>query len=368
VKASTELYFKELVDGKRERLRDRLLWGVLKVSAVLYALLLRARAAGYRLGLIPSYRMPVPVISVGNITLGGTGKTPMVAWLANYFIARGKRVAVLSRGYGGSAEGKVLVVSDGKSINVSPQESGDEPYLLARKIPGLMVVTGADRRQAALRAMDELQPDLFILDDAFQHLRMKRDLNILLLDAGRPFANGATLPAGFLREAPGAAARADLVVYTRTKDADSTPVAVAGRPSCQTRHRLSGIVPLAGGSLQALDSLPTAARVMAFSGIADPASFFDALEAKGIRLITTIAFPDHTPYGEEELAAIFRVRDASRSTVLLTTEKDAVKLLAVAQKLGNCFAVALELEFIDSAPMEASLQKLLDRCKTGAPA
>lgn len=341
-------------------MRDRLLWAVLRLAAVPYALLLRARAAAYRLGIFRSYRMPVPVISVGNIALGGTGKTPMVAWLADYFIRRGKRVAVLSRGYGGSAEGAVRIVSDGKTIGVSPDEAGDEPYLLARKISGLMVVIGADRRRAAATALKELHPDLFILDDAFQHLRIRRDLNILLLDAGRPFGNGATLPAGFLREAPSAADRADLVVFTRAKEGEKAPVLVPGKPVCLTRHRLAGLVPLAGGEPRGFESLPPAARVLAFSGIADPASFFDALEARGVRLIATLAFPDHTPYGEQELAAIMRLRDASRSTVLLTTEKDAVKLLPFAEKLGNCFAVVLELEFFDSAPIEDALQKFLD--------
>ncbi|HJV65042.1 MAG TPA: tetraacyldisaccharide 4'-kinase [Geomonas sp.] len=354
--------------GKRDRLRDRLLWVILRLAAVLYALLLRIRAAAYRLGILPSYRMPVPVISVGNITLGGTGKTPMVAWLAEYFIRRGKRVAVISRGYRGSAEGKVLVVSDGKTIRVSPEESGDEPYLLARKIPGLMVVTGADRRAAARTALNELQPDLFILDDAFQHLRMKRDLDILLLDATRPFSNGATLPAGFLREAPAAAARADLVVYTRSREGEPTPDAVPGKPFCRSRHRLAGLLPLAGGEPKPLGSVPSTARVMAFSGLADPASFFDGLEAAGVQLVTTLAFPDHTPYGDEELAAILRLREASRSTVLLTTEKDAVKLVGFADKLVNCYAVSLELEFSDAAQLEAALEELIAGGKGGASA
>ncbi|HJV35503.1 MAG TPA: tetraacyldisaccharide 4'-kinase [Geomonas sp.] len=357
-----------MVSGKRERLRDRLLWVILRLAAVLYAQVLRARASAYRLGLLPSYRLPVPVISVGNITLGGTGKTPMVAWLAEYFIRRGKRVAVISRGYRGSAEGSVLIVSDGTTIRVSPEESGDEPYLLAKKLPGLMVVIGADRRAAAQTAMRELQPDLFILDDAFQHLRVKRDLNILLLDATRPFSNGATLPAGFLREAPSAAGRADLVVYTRTREGEATPDAVPGKPYCRTKHKLAALLPLGGGEAKPLNSIPSTARVLAFSGIADPSSFFDGLEAEGVGLITTLAFSDHTPYGEEEIAAILRLREASRSTVMLTTEKDAVKLLGVADRLVNCYAVSLELQFFDAAPMETALEKLMAGEKRGGAA
>jgi tetraacyldisaccharide 4'-kinase len=355
----SEKYLRELVAGKRERLRDKLLWWLLRLAASLYALVLRLRAAGYRIGIIPSYRMPVPVISVGNVTLGGTGKTPMVAWLARYFIERGRKVAVISRGYGGSAEGTVRIVSDGRTIFLSPEEAGDEPVLLARKIPGLMVVIGSDRRKAAELALAELKPDLFILDDGFQHLRLRRDLNILLLDAGNPFSNGKTLPAGFLREAPGAAKRADLVVYTRTKKGERLPDLVPGKPFCTTSHRLAELAPLAGGEPRGFDSIQPKDTVMAFSGIADPASFFDAVEAEGVKLRTTLAFPDHTPYGEEELKAILRLRDASRSNILLTTEKDGVKLLPVADKVGHCFAVTLELEFEDAAPLQRCLERFV---------
>jgi len=352
-----EQYLRELVAGKRERVRDRLLWGALKGAAVVYAELLRARAGAYRLGILRSFRLPVPVISVGNVTLGGTGKTPMVAWLAGYLIARGKRVCVLSRGYGGSAQGALRIVSDGSSLLLSPEEAGDEPCLLAQKVPGLMVVIGADRHQASQAALAKLRPDVFLLDDGFQHLRLQRDLNILLLDARSPFSNGRTLPAGFLREAQGAAARADLVVYTRCQEAP--PALVPGKPALCAQHRLTGMVALSGGEPRPFASLLPTDRVLAFSGIADPSAFFDALEAEGVRLITTLAFPDHTPYGEEELAAIRRLRDASRSNVLLTTEKDAVKLISVAGELGNCLAVSLELEFSDASVLDGSLEKLL---------
>jgi tetraacyldisaccharide 4'-kinase len=359
VTALPEQYFRELVTGKRAGLRDRLLLAVLKVLAVGYALILRARASAYRLGIFASRRLPVPVISVGNITLGGTGKTPMVVWLARYLMKRGKRVAVLSRGYGGSVKGEIRIVSDGSTVLLSPEEAGDEPYLLAKKIPGLMVVIGADRHQAGLLAMKELQPDLFILDDGFQHLRLERDLNILLLDAGRPFSNGATLPAGFLREAPAAGLRADLAVYTRSREGESVPDLFPDKPSCRTKHRLCGLVPLDWGEPLGFSSLKPEDRVMAFSGIADPEAFFNGLEAEGVRLVTTISFPDHTPYGEAELAAICRLRDSSRSTVLLTTEKDAVKLAPFAERLGRCFAVSLELEFGDPAPIEKCLERML---------
>ena len=343
--------------GKRERVRDRLCYGVLKGASLLYAVLLRARAAGYRLGILRSYRLPVPVISVGNITLGGTGKTPTVAWIADYLMKRGKRVAVLTRGYGGTLEGEVRIVSDGSTLFLSPEEAGDEPCLLARKLPGLMVVIGADRYRAGLLALEALKPDLFILDDGFQHLRLERDLNILLLDAANPFSNGYTLPAGFLREQAGACERADLVVYTRCAESGK-PNLFPRKPGLWTSHTLNGLVPLEGGERTGLESLK-GARVTAFSGIADPGAFFDLLESCGVRLIATVAFPDHARYGEEEIAAICRLKDASRSTILLTTEKDAVKLLPHAGRLAHCHAVQLELACADRGALDSALEKLL---------
>jgi tetraacyldisaccharide 4'-kinase len=352
-------YFTELVSGARRRPADRALLAGLRLLSYPYAAVQRLRALGYRLGLLRSYRLPCPVVSVGNVTLGGTGKTPTVAWIAGYLMARGKRVVVLSRGYGGSAQGQLRVVSDGKRILLGPEEAGDEPCLLAGKLPGLMVVIGADRYRAGLRALAELKPDLVLLDDGFQHLRLQRDLNILLLDATRPFGSGWTLPGGMLREPASAAGRADLVVYTRCPEGVPGPDLFPGKPSCWTQHCFSGIVPLAGGGTVGFDAARQG-RVMAFSGIAHPEAFFSGLEAIGVRPVTTISFPDHTPYGEPEIAAILRLKLASRSTVLLTTQKDAVKLVPYADRLVGCFAVVLDLACANPAPLERALDKLID--------
>lgn len=351
-------YFKELVAGKRRGLLDRLLLALLRLCAPFYAAILRLRALGYRLGVLRSYRLPCPVVSVGNIALGGTGKTPTVAWIAGYLMRRGKRVAVVSRGYGGSARGAIEVVADGKRILCPPEVAGDEPCLLAGRLPGLVVVIGADRYRAGLRALEEFRPDVVVLDDGYQHLRLKRDLNILLLDAARPFAEGRTLPAGFLREPVCAADRADLVLYTRCPDGERGPDLFPEKPSCWTKHLFSGIVPVAGGGPDSLDAAK-GCRVMAFSGIADPESFFSGLEQAGVPLITTLSFPDHTPYGEAEIAAILRLKESSRSDLLLTTQKDAVKLARHADRLPGCFAVVLDLAFQDPRPLEDALERLI---------
>lgn len=353
-----EQYFRELVDGKREKLQDRLLLRCLKFLSLFYSLSLRLRAFVYGAGLLRSRRLPRPVISVGNLTVGGTGKTPMVAWLARYLIGKGKRVVVLSRGYGGSAHGEIRMVSDGEAILLSPDEAGDEPVLLAKTVPGLAVVIGADRYRAGVYALETLKPDIFILDDGFQHIRLQRDLNILLVDSRRPFGNGFTLPAGLLREPVVAASRADVVVATRSADGMSLENPVPGKPFLMAAHTLEGMLPLDGGTLAPLSRLK-GVRVMAFSGIADPGSFFDALERAGVPLVATLAFPDHSTYGDEELTAICKLRDTSNIAILITTGKDAVKLTQFRDLLGPCVVASLQITFADARPLEQAIEKLL---------
>jgi tetraacyldisaccharide 4'-kinase len=316
----------------------------------------RLRQLAYAVGLLRSFRLPKPVVAVGNLTVGGTGKTPMTLYLARWFMKRGKRVAVLSRGYGGSLEGAIRIVADGNTILLSPRESGDEPYLLAASLPGVMVVIGADRYRAGRHALERLEPDIFILDDGFQHLRLKRDLNLLLLDCVKPFGNGRTLPAGTLREPAAAACRADLVVFTRCNGHE--PAGVTAKPWCSASHRLTGALPLAGGMPQAFRTLQSL-RGIAFAGIADPASFFESLEREGVHPVATLDFPDHCKYGEPEIAALCRLKENSRADYLITTEKDAVKLTSHGERLGTVYAAGLQLNFADAGPLEEALEKLL---------
>lgn len=361
-----EQYFKDLVEGKRSGWKDRLLLALLRLLSHPYTLVLRLRALAYRAGLFRSHRLPRPVISVGNITLGGTGKTPATALIASYFIERGLRVAVLSRGYGGSAEGQLRIVCDGKNLLVGPEEAGDEPCLLARKVPGLMVVIGSDRYRAGLLALKELDPDLFILDDGFQHLKLKRDLNLLLMDCRRPFGNNRVLPAGFLREPKSALERADLVLLTRCPEGSAPQAPVPGKPICRSVHRLAGFRPLEGGELRSFEELK-GHRLLAFAGIADPAGFFDGVEKAGAPLVATLAFSDHICYGDAEISAIKRLRIASRSVFMITTEKDAVKLLPYREQLGTVYVAALDLELVDGGVLEEMLDRLLPEPAAARP-
>lgn len=334
-----------------------LLFAALVPVSLVYAFISRLRALLFESGMMASFSLPRPVISVGNLSVGGTGKTPMVTLLARKLIAKGKKVAVLSRGYGGPKDGEVRFVSDGSAIFLPPSESADEPFLLARSVPGLIVVTGRDRYHAGRRAFERYRPDIFILDDGYQHLRLRRDLNILLLDAGNPFGNGWTLPAGLLREPPSAVRRADLVIYTRS-DSSMDLKKPRDIPACRSFHRLAGFVPLAGGT-PAPFSLLAGKRGVACAGIGDPEAFFAALLEEGLEIVSTLAFRDHCGYDQSELGEIRRALAETGARYLITTEKDAVKLASAGPLPAECYAAVLEIGLLDPEVLERELEKLL---------
>lgn len=358
MKATLVTYWRSLASGSRNTMLNRLLLMLLTPPAVVYALVQRLRAALFRTGLLTARRLPLPVVSIGNITVGGTGKTPVVAYIAHLLMEQGYRVAVLSRGYGGSLEGNSAVVSDGRKIFLRAEECGDEPYLLASTIPGLAVVIGADRYRAGCLAIEQLKTDIFLLDDGFQHLRLQRDLNILLLDYRKPFGNGWTLPAGLLREPPSAVQRADMVIRTRCPAGTAAP-SLAGKPTLASRHELADAVPFSGGGPVPLSSL-RGSRVLAFAGIAEPECFFEGLRTQGIEPARTIAFPDHASYSGDHISTIARSRGESGASLLLTTEKDGVKLQGLPEDLAAVlFVVRLKLVFEDPELLTGALRNLL---------
>src|SRR5882672_748562 len=223
--------------------------------ASLYGLAMKARSALYRSGRFRVHNLGVPVISVGNLTTGGTGKTPLVEWIAGELAQSGRRVCILTRGYGRRNTGTRIIVSDGNEIFSDAAQAGDEALLLAERLKGqAAVISAADRVLAARWAVENFQSDVFVLDDGFQHLRVARNLNILTIDATNPWGNGKLLPAGILRESPAELARADCIVITRADDPDS--VAELSReiaaqtkacPVFCSRMRLSGLRPVQPG-------------------------------------------------------------------------------------------------------------------------
>lgn len=359
MKSTYSTYWRELANGKRTATVDQILILLLAPIGLAYSLIQKLRATLYRKGILKTLRLPRPVISIGNITVGGTGKTPVTVYIARLLLEQGYRVAVLSRGYGGSLEGQTVVVSDGATVMLGPRECGDEPYLMASTVPGLMVVIGADRYTAGQLAMQQLVPDIFLLDDGFQHLRLQRDLNILLLDSSRPFGNGWTMPAGLLREAADAARRADMIILTRCPEGATVTRLVSGKPAFAASHRLINALPLTGGHPVPLAELQ-GSGFLAFAGIAQPEFFFSALRDKGINVVGTLPFPDHADYGQ---AALDSIRDALRSSgaeYAITTEKDGVKLKQLPMEVAAVTYLArLEIVIEEPAGLQALIRNLL---------
>ena len=328
--------------------------------AAVYGAAVATRLAAYRRGLLAVRRAARPVLSVGNVAAGGTGKTPFVRWLAGELLARGWRPSILTRGYGRKSHGTV-VVSDGAGAVASVRDAGDEPALLARALPSLPIVAEANRARGARRA-EEIQPAiaLHLLDDGFSHVALARDLDVVLLDATDPDAGGALLPAGRLREPLASLARADLLVVTKTEQADPARArALAARyaPGVPVYHaatRVLGIRDSAGNAVEASD-LPGATCV-AVAGLARPDAFFATLAGLKIVPAASRTFRDHDPYGSAALGRIERAAEESGATAVVTTEKDAVKLDG---RLGlPVYRVAVDMPVVEPGFVAEALARL----------
>jgi tetraacyldisaccharide 4'-kinase len=347
-------FYRRLARNGPENPVERMLLAFLIPLGAVYGELLRLRAALYRWRVLPSFRAAVPVISVGNLAVGGTGKTPLVDYLVKFCRAGGRRAAVVSRGYGGRRQPDVQVVCSGSGPLLGPDQCGDEPYLLARRNPEALVLVSPRRAAAIRRAVEEFGADVVLLDDGFQHLAVKRDFDIVLLDARRPFGNGHVLPAGLLREPKSALVRGDLFILTRC-DGDRIPQLPVTGPVLRCRHLLGEEAHELQGRKVSLSSL-TDKRGAAFAGIAEPESFFKELRARGLQLSVEIPFADHSVYGPAELE---RLRTACAcADYLITTEKDGVKLPASGLPLP-CYQVPVALDFFEDGALEDYLRSIL---------
>ena len=334
--------------GAAAHLLFRALW----LCSLCYALVIVLRSFCYRQRWFRSYRAGVPVISVGNLTAGGTGKTPVVDALVKRLVKRGKKVAVVSRGYGGTFNGKFGRVSPvGGGAALSPEAAGDEPFLLASRNPEARVYI-ARKRRFGVAAAEADGVECIVLDDAFQHLAVQRDLDIVLLDARNPFGNGSLLPAGLLREPRRALRRADLLILTHSEAPEHSVFKEPDALRC--RHRLADHLLNAEG-LRLPWSHVAGRRCLAFAGIAHPTDFFAKLRSMGCDQLETLSFVDHQAYGDDELR---RINEASVDVdFLLTTEKDAVKLQG-APFAKPCLTIPLELEFEHAEAIDNALERL----------
>ena len=320
----------------------------------------RLRAWLYRCGVLRSYRAPQPVISVGNLPVGGTGKTPVVDAIVRHLLLRGERPAVISRGYGGQIRRGVAFVSRGVGQGplLSARHCGDEPFLLARRNPQAVVIVAPCRIAGVKAAIRDCGATMILLDDGFQHLAVQRDLDILLLDARRPLGNGSVLPAGLLREPAAAHRRAGLCLLTRDEGLGA-PAPFAAPTTLRCRHRLAAEFVALDGTVQRVTDF-SGLRGVAFAGIANPVNFFQALKALGLEIIDTIALNDHADFSAETLK---KLEQASLTAdFFVTTEKDGVKLRPSDLPLP-CFQALLELEFAPTGQLEEIVDTLLSRTR-----
>lgn len=321
-------YFEDLMHGKR----TSPFWGALLSGlSVLYGTAIDLRRIFFVLHIFNRKKISCPVISVGNITLGGTGKTPTVIQIAELLLRNNRRPVVVSRGYGRKDEAETIVVSDGRSLLVDANLGGDEPVLIASKLPGIPVIVGKKRYQAAQLALERFRPDVVVLDDGFQHIQLKRDIDIVLLDSGNPFGNGKLFPAGILREPPGALKRAHAVLITKMDSAgDVKALKEAIQRNTRARIFTSQQVPVDLIDYRSNDIKPLSAlrgsKVLALSGIARPDSFTRLLTSLGADIAAACAYPDHFDYQKSDLATVFQRAADEKISMIVTTEKDAIRL------------------------------------------
>jgi tetraacyldisaccharide 4'-kinase len=348
---------------------ERVLLAPLGAAEAVFRVAAAVRSALYDRGLLGSEEAGVPVISVGNLAVGGSGKTPVALALAERLTLAGRRPAVLSRGHGATS-GAVRVVSDGERVLLSAAEGGDEPVLLARRVQGLRVVCGPDRAALARLAVDRLGADVLLLDDGFQHRRLRRDLDVVVLDASNPWGNGHCLPRGPNREPPGALSRAGLVWLThvdraagaggrRTGDGlgalRDLARAHTGRDPVESRHAARDLV---DGELRRSFGLGALAgrRVALLTGVARPGSVRRTVEDLGAVVAVARDYPDHHRFALAEVEEALAAAAAAGAGMLVTTEKDAVRLPAGRAGDERIRALRIEVEVLRGG---ATLQEAL---------
>jgi tetraacyldisaccharide 4'-kinase len=302
------------------------------------------RSAAYRRGWLKTRHLHRPVVSVGNLTTGGTGKTPFVAYLAERLLSRGRKPAILTRGYCREKDADIVIIEPARGRAPDPRQVGDEPAMLARQLPDVPIIVSRDRYRAGLAAEERFEVDAHILDDGFQHLRLARTLDIVLLDATEDYDAGL-LPAGRLREPLSALARAHVVVLTRTLGSSGGPSVAADAQRLPLEERVAALARRwapqarafrADTELAPLRGVPEGVPQnnadfvnlpsLAFCGVGNPQAFFQDLRSWGFHLVGQKVFSDHHRYSQEELTDLGESARALGAQALLTTEKDAMNL------------------------------------------
>ena len=316
------MFKKYIEDGfKRDKSVPFIIHIILYLLSIPYTLVVKLRLLLYKKNILTTKTLPCRVVSIGNITVGGTGKTPLTIHLAREIQESGRKVVILSRGYKSTGSG-LRVVSDEAEILLTPRESGDEPYLMATKLPGIPVVVSSNRVKAGEYIMERFAPDIILLDDGFQHLRLHRDVNIMLVDALRGFGSGYMLPRGPLREPLKGISRADIIMIKGRGDMDIPTSA----PSFNFKYNAHSITSLTDEIIAGTIDDLTGRDVLIFTAIADPDSFVNSVKALGANISGILTFPDHHWFTPSDIESLKDIALSTNSEYIITTEKDAVRL------------------------------------------
>jgi len=334
----------------------------LSMASKVYGGAVKLRRIFYENGIFSSKRLPCPVISIGNIIVGGTGKTPMTIYVARVVKQLGYKVAIISRGYKGSAEKIGGIVNDGKVLLMTPENAGDEPYMMASTLKTVPVVVGKNRYKAGMLALRKFDPDVLVLDDAFQHLKIWRDIDLVLIDSRRPMGNGHLLPRGVLREPVSALLRADAIMLTRS-DAPSDPQTIPyylklkrylyGKQTFKAYHIpyihkvIRGEKSILGGnsetSLTFDSDFIKGRNAFVFSGLANNQDFHRILKGLKCIVINSLEFSDHHFYSGEDIKNITESAKRSGADCLITTEKDFVRIADINRWSVDLVVVGIEI-------------------------
>lgn len=369
-----ELYTTDVILGRRADTGAAIYGSFLQVLSWLFNGIVQARLWLYRHRIFHDQPLGCLVVVVGNLTVGGTGKTPVVEKFAKALRDRGRKVAILSRGYKSKSvpawkkwwwsmthaeEPPPRIVSDGQTVLLNSEEAGDEPYMLARNLPGVIVLVDKNRVKAGAYAIKKFGCDTLVLDDGFQYLPLKGRLNLLLVDKTNPFGNGHLLPRGILREPIKHLKRASYVFLTksngerdpelealiRQQNPEADLIECAHRPQYLQRF---GVPADAPGARQPLSFLK-GKRVLAFSGIATPESFEKFLRDLGALLVARERYLDHYRYEESDLRELFEMAQREGAEYLMTTEKDAVRIADNRSCPLPLYYLRLEIDIIRGA-------------------
>ena len=327
----------------------------LTAASFIYTLIITIRSSLYKRGILKSYHAGCKVITIGNLTVGGTGKTPTVCMIAEYLKKEGVNTAVVCRGYRGKETGTPQIVSNGEKILLDSGSAGDEAYMLAKKLSGIPVIAGKDRVAASKLACKHFNTEIIILDDGFQHLRLKRDIDVVLINFRNPFGNGFLLPRGILREPLKALERANIVLLTKTdpikadRSSLENKIRIHNRkaPIFNSFYKPANIVNFSNSKSIPVDLMKDK-KIACFCSIGDPESFILVLKHMGLTLAEKIIFPDHHQYSSYDYK---RIKELSEKfDYLITTEKDIAKITPDMIKMNNLSVLEIE-EIIDNTEL-----------------